>query len=403
MSPANQEPAAQPMSMWMRALLPLMLLAILLGIFLKFGPLGVFSSAIVPLENAFIQKIWLTTDHFSVEVFNDGQEPITIAQVLVNDAYWQFSMSPSATLQPLEHGTIEIDYPWLAGDPQVIKLMSRNGIVFEKEIEAAVETPTFNWHFAKAFILLGIYVGVIPVLLGLLWLPFLRMLRQKWYSFLLALTVGLLIFLGFDAVAESFELLEQLPEAYNGIGIFVIGFSLAILALSAVSYRLDHHKNGGEEQTKALAFGYLIALGIGLHNMGEGLAIGSAYSLGEVALGGLLVIGFMVHNVTEGVAIVAPLTRLSQAVKNFKLHLVLMGLLAGAPTILGTLIGGFTHSAAFSILFLSIGAGAIFDVSFDIMNHMAKGRWISIFTMTNVVGFVVGLLIMYATGFLVLG
>jgi zinc transporter ZupT len=152
-----------------------------------------------------------------------------------------------------------------------------------------------------------------------------------------------------------------------------------------------------------LIFGYLIALGIGLHNLGEGLAIGSAYSLGEIALGGLLVIGFMVHNVTEGVAIVAPLTRVSQSVKNFMLHLVLMGLLAGAPTIMGTLIGGFSYSAALSILFLSIGAGAIFDVAYDILHHMAHGKWISLFTLTNVAGFIAGLLIMYITGFLVLG
>ncbi len=393
----------QPMKMWIHAFLPLVLLGILLVVFLKFGPLGVFSSTIVPLENVFIQKVWFSPDHMSVEVFNDGPEAITIAQVLVNDAYWHFSMDPDTELLPLEHGMVEIDYPWLPGDPQVIKLMSRNGVVFEKEIEVAMETPLFSWHFAKAFIILGVYVGVIPVLLGLLWLPFLRMLRQRWYSFLLALTVGLLIFLGFDAVAESFELLEQLPQAYNGIGIFVIGFSLAILALSAVSFRLEHHKQQDEEQRKALVFGYLIALGIGLHNLGEGLAIGSAYSLGEVALGGLLVIGFMVHNITEGVAIVAPLTRVSHAVSNFKIHLVLMGLLAGAPTIMGTLIGGFSYSAAFSILFLSIGAGAIFDVSFDILHHMSKGKWISIFTMTNVAGFVVGLLVMYLTGFLVLG
>jgi zinc transporter ZupT len=393
----------QPVKMWTRALLPLVLLGILLVVFLKFGPLGVFSSTIIPLENAFIQKVWFSPDHMSIEVFNDGPEPIIVAQVLVNEAYWQFSMQPFTTLQPLEHGMVEVDYPWLAGDPQVIKLVSRNGVVFEKEIEAAVETPIFSWHFAKAFVLLGIYVGVIPVLLGLLWLPFLRMLRQRWYSFLLALTVGLLIFLGFDAMAESFELLEQLPEAYNGIGIFVIGFTLAILVLAAVSYRLEHHKQEDEEQRKALVFGYLIALGIGLHNLGEGLAIGSAYALGEVALGSLLVIGFMVHNVTEGVAIVAPLTRISHTVKNFIMHLVMMGLLAGAPTIAGTLIGGFSYSAALSILFLSIGAGAIFDVAYDIMHHMAKGKWISLFTMTNVLGFIAGLLIMYVTGFLVLG
>ncbi|MEK6869053.1 MAG: metal transporter, partial [Nanoarchaeota archaeon] len=235
------------------------------------------------------------------------------------------------------------------------------------------------------------------------WLPFLRMLKARWYSFLLALTVGLLIFLGFDALSESFDLIGTLPQAYNGIGILLIGFALAVLTLSAVSYKSEHHRQNKGEHFQALTFGYLISLGIGLHNLGEGLAIGSAYAVGEVALGGLLVIGFMIHNVTEGVAIVAPLTRTLKQVNNFYLHLVAMGLLAGAPTIIGAVLGGFSYSAALGVFFLAIGAGAIFDVSYDIMHYMAGGRWLSLFTVTNVLGFLSGLLIMYGTGFLVLG
>ena len=389
--------------LWISALLPIFLLIILLFVFLKFGPLGVFKSSVVPIENIFIQRVVFSPDHISLEVFNDGPEPVTIAQVLVNDAYWQFEMTPTTTLEPLDRGKVEINYPWLEGDFEKITLVSRNGVTFEKEIEAASITPTFNRFYLKTFVLLGIYVGVIPVLLGLLWLPFLRMLKERCYSFLLALTVGLLIFLGFDALAESFDLLEAIPNAYNGSGIILIGFTLSILTLSAVSYKSEHHRQIKGEHFQALIFGYLIALGIGLHNLGEGLAIGSAYAVGEVALGSLLVIGFMIHNVTEGVAIVAPLTRFVRQVGNFYFHLVIMGLLAGSPTIIGAVIGGFAYSPALAVLFLSIGAGAIFDVSYDIMRYMAKGRWISLFTITNVLGFLAGLLIMYATGFLVLG
>ena len=173
--------------------------------------------------------------------------------------------------------------------------------------------------------------------------------------------------------------------------------------MSAVSYKTQHQRKLKGEQYQALVWGYLIALGIGLHNLGEGLAIGSAYAIGEIALGSTLVIGFMIHNVTEGVAIIAPLTRTYQQIKRFLFHLIMMGLLAGAPTILGTLIGGFAYSATIAVLFLSIGAGAIFDVSFDILQHMAKGKWLEIFTVTNVLGFLAGLLIMYVTGFLVVG
>ena len=401
-SEIKQEPQNK-LKLWISALLPVFLLIVLLLVFLKFGPLGVFKASVPPIEKAFIQRVVFSPEHIILDVFNDGPEPVTIAQVLVNGAYWKFKMVPSQTLNPLEKGKINIFYPWLDGDFESIMLISRNGVTFEKEVEVATLTPKFNFFYFKTFVLLGIYVGVIPVLLGLLWFPFLKMLRGKWYMFLLSLTIGLLIFLGFDALSESFELIGSLPQAFNGIGILLIGFLLAVLTLSAVSYKTQHHSKDKGEHYQALMWGYLIALGIGLHNLGEGLAIGSAYAVGEIALGSLLVIGFMVHNVTEGVAIVAPLTKTFKQIKNFFFHLIIMGLLAGMPTIIGALIGGFSYSAALGVFFLAIGAGAIFDVAFDIMNQMAKGQWLSMFTVTNVLGFIAGLLIMYATGFLVLG
>src|SRR3989344_4716761 len=315
------------LKLWVSALSPLFLLLILLFVFIKVGPLGVFKSAVPPIENAFIQRVVFSPEHITLDVFNDGPEPVTIAQVLVNDAYWQFKISPSNTLNPLEKGKIEINYPWLEGDFEKITLISRNGIPFEKEVEVATLTPKFNFFYFKIFVLLGIYVGAIPVLIGLLWFPFLKMLKLKWYSFLLSLTIGLLVFLGFDALAESIELIESLPQAFNGIGILVIGFLLAVLTLSAVSYKTQHHAKEKGENYQALMWGYLIALGIGLHNLGEGLAIGSAYAVGEIALGSLLVIGFMVHNVTEGVAIVAPLTRAYKQIRLFISHLIAMGLI----------------------------------------------------------------------------
>ena len=388
---------------WITALLPLILLGILLLVFVQFGPLGVLKSNVAPIENIFIQKVIFSPEHITLKIFNDGPEPVTVAQVMVNDAYWQFSMEPSKTLDPLDKAVVDIAYPWLEGDAEFIKLISRNGVVFEKEIEVAQTTPGFSWFYVKIFVLLGLYVGVIPVLLGLLWLPFLRELKERWYMFILALTVGLLVFLGFDAIAESFELIGTLPQAFNGIGILVLGFALAVMVLSAVSYKTEHLAKEKGEHFKALIYGYLIALGIGLHNLGEGLAIGSAYSVGEVSLGSLLVIGFMIHNVTEGVAIIAPVAKVHRLINNFYLNLILMGIIAGAPTIIGALIGGFSYSPALSVFFLAIGAGAIFDVAFDIMHYMAKGNWNSLFTVTNVLGFFAGLLVMYVTGFLVLG
>lgn len=383
-------------------LLPVLLLGGLLFVFLQFGPLGVFKGTVPPIEEVFIQKVIFSPEHITVKVFNDGPESVTVAQVLVNDVYWQFSMEPQNTLRPLERGTIELVYPWNEGDMERITLISRNGATFEREVNVAFLTPTFQLVYLKSFVLLGTYVGVIPVLLGLLWLPLLRRLEGL-YSFVLSLTVGLLVFLGFDALAESFELIENLPQKFNGIGILIIGFFLAVLTLAAVSYKTEFYKARREEHHQALIWGYLIALGIGLHNLGEGLAIGSAYAVGEIALGGSLVIGFMVHNITEGVAIVAPLSRTSVESKKFLWHIIVMGLLAGTPTIIGTLLGGLSFSFALTIFFLAVGAGAIFDVAFDILKHMAKNVWLSLFTVTNVLGFLAGLVIMYATGFLVAG
>ncbi len=403
MEKTEQQGQQSKLRLWISALSPVFLLVVLLLVFLKFGPLGVFKSTVPPIENAFIQRVIFSPEHITLDVFNDGPEPVTIAQVLVNDVYWKFNMEPSQTLEPLEKGKIKLFYPWNEGDFERITLISRNGVTFEKEVNVATLTPRFNFFYFKTFVLLGIYVGVIPVLIGLLWFPFLKMLRLKWYSFLLSLTVGLLIFLGFDALAESFELIESLPQAFNGIGILLIGFLLAVLTLSAVSHKTQHHSKDKGEHYQALMWGYLIALGIGLHNLGEGLAIGSAYAVGEIALGSLLVMGFMVHNVTEGVAIVVPLTKTFKQIRHFLVHLIMMGVLAGAPTIIGALIGGFSYSAVLGVLFLAIGSGAIFDVSFDILEQMAKGNWLSIFTVTNVLGFLAGLLIMYATGFLIVG
>jgi zinc transporter, ZIP family len=389
------------MKFWASALLPVVLLAALLFLFVSFGPLGVFKAAIPPIEEIFIQRVILEPEQFIIEIINDGPEPVTIAQAMVNDIYWQFSIEPKDTLQPLEKATVRIHYPWIEGNTEFITLVSGTGMTFETEIPVAVETPRFNFTFVKTFVLLGIYVGVIPVLLGLLWFPFLKKLQQQWYLFLLSLTIGLLVFLGFDALSEAMRLVQNVPNAYNGFGILVIGFLLAILVLSAVSFKTEHYTISKGQEFKALMWGYLIALGIGLHNLGEGLAIGSAYAIGELALGSTLVIGFMIHNLTEGVAIVAPLTRASADRKNIVTHIIAMGIIAGAPTIIGALLGGFAYSPALSVLFLAIGAGAIFDVAFDILHSMAKGRWLSLFTITNAFGFFAGLCIIYVTGILV--
>ncbi|MBI2044797.1 ZIP family metal transporter [Candidatus Pacearchaeota archaeon] len=385
------------------AVFPIFLLFALFFIFTSYGPIGVFKTDLPQVEKIFIERFELEPGIIYIHIVNDGPEQVTISQITVNEMFWNFEMFEDNIFKPLERGVLKLNYPWVEGDPYRIVIFASDGVTFDGEIEVATSTPKFNWIYFKSFVMLGLYVGVIPILVGLLWFPFLRRLNRRWYYFLLSLTIGLLAFLGFDTLAEAFGLIGEMPQSYNGVGILVLGFFLAILTLSAISHKIKSFGAEKNEHHKSLTWGYFIAIGIGLHNLGEGLAIGSAYSIGEIALGSALVVGFMIHNVTEGIAIVAPLTKNYERIKHLIIHLIAMGGIAGGPTIIGTLIGGFSYSTALSVFFLAIGAGAIFDVAFDILYSMAKEKGQSLFTITNVLGFFAGLLVIYLTGFLVLG
>jgi zinc transporter ZupT len=145
----------------------------------------------------------------------------------------------------------------------------------------------------------------------------------------------------------------------------------------------------------------LIAVGIGLHNFGEGLAIGSAFALGEAALGTLLIVGFTLHNTTEGLAIVAPLARERRPVSMG--DLVKLGLIGGVPTIAGAWLGGFVYSPVWSVLFLALGVGAIAQVIGQILRQMTRDLPApqALATAPVLGGLVTGFAVMYVTGMLV--
>ena len=185
----------------------------------------------------------------------------------------------------------------------------------------AVETPDADLGFYGLMALIGIYVGVIPVAIGMLWLPWVRSVDARWIRFLLAFTVGLLAFLGIDALLEGTELAGAGPEALGGgrssgsgrwAPTWCCPASTAGCAGAARSASRDPTRTRGgpvhvaRREASAWRAAFLVALGIGLHNLGEGLAIGSAYAVGSLALGAALVVGFALHNTTEGLAIVAP-------------------------------------------------------------------------------------------------
>jgi zinc transporter ZupT len=384
---------------WLLLVLPLALLAAMVALFLTMGEILIGPSPIPPdaLLKVEFERLVFRPGEVIATVRNTGPEEVTIAQVAVNEALWQFAVTPDATLGRMQRATVTIPYLWETGDPVEVKLITSNGLVFVHRVDIAAETPRPSLRTLGAFALLGVYVGVIPVYLGFLWFPFLRRVREQWFHFFLSLTAGLLIFLGVDALHEALEAAGRVPGAFKGVGIILIGVSVGLLGLMAVGERTTGRTRTGGAGRDRLALAYLIAAGIGLHNLGEGLAIGAAYALGNVALGTFLIVGFTIHNTTEGFGVVAPVARDRVALG----HLLALGLLAGGPTVLGTWIGGFTYSAVWSILFLALGAGAIFQVVYELLKLMVRDARERAGSVANFVGLIAGLGIMYLTGLLV--
>ncbi len=387
------------MKRWFWGLLPLVLLGFLLVGQVLYGPLGVFRASFPPVEELTIDRAVLPQPHRIVlEVTNGGPSSVTVAQVMVDEAIWQFSMEPAEkTIPRLGRRKITIPYPWVEGEAHEVTLLTSTGLTFSHEIAVATTSPHIDFTYLSTFALLGVYAGLIPVLLGLLFYPFLRDLHRGWLNFFLSMTLGLLAFLAVDTLEEALENAGKVATAYQGVALIVCGVALAILSISYLSQRRPARAD------KATPVGrywtaLLISVGIGLHNLGEGLAIGSAYAIGEIALGAFLVIGFTLHNITEGLGIVAPIAHDRPRVR----RLVLLGSIAGLPTVVGAWIGGLTYNPVWTTFFFAVGAGAIFQVIYEvgrlILDREGGRSWASAY---NVVGFLMGLAIMYATGLLV--
>jgi len=382
------------MPLWVLGLGPLVLLAALVALFLRVGPVGVFRQSFPPVEALTVERIRLPqAGLMEVRVVNGGPEAVTVAQVMVDDANWVHSVDGDRTLQRLDSRTITIPYPWVEGEPLTIALVTSTGLTFTGEIPVATLSPVVDGRYLGTFALLGIYAGVIPVFIGLLWLPFMRAVERRWIDFFLSLTIGLLVFLGVDALVEAIETAALVPGAYQGTGLVLIGLAGTPLAIAA----LGRWRAGRRESQSPLYVAALIALGIGLHNLGEGLAIGTSYATGEIALGTFLVVGFLLHNTTEGLGIVAPLADQRPRLGT----LFLLGALAGVPTVLGAWLGAFTYSPVWTTLFFAIGAGAIVQVVYEIWRLFARRAAGGLTSPLNTAGRLAGMAIMYATGLLV--
>ena len=381
---------------WLLGVVPLALIAVAVGVFAVLGGPGLGERRGPPAEELAVERTVLTPGVIALTVRNDGPDPVTIAQVTVNDAFAQFD-GAREPIGRLASATVRVRQPWVEGEAYEVALVTGTGGTVAHEIPAAVATPANDLSFFGLMALLGVYVGVIPVALGMLWLPWIRRIPPGWLRALMALTVGLLAFLAIDATLEGFELAGQGSQAFGGAALVLVGGVVSYLLLTAVSEWLGSRRREARESgASGGTLAVLVAVGIGLHNLGEGVAIGSAYSVGALALGAFLVVGFALHNTTEGLAIVAPVAHLQPSLR----RLAVLGLIAGAPAVLGAWIGAAAFNASLAAFLFGFGAGAIVQVIVALAPSLRndEGR---VLHPAAVAGLLAGMAIMFTTGLLV--
>ena len=391
-SAATQQGRRLNWRLW--AVVPVLLLALAVGAVVTAGSSLVdLVGSNPPAADRFdIRRVEFSPGEIRILVRNPQRDDLTIANVNVDDAIVPYSVDGSTTLGRLRSATIVVPFAWVENDPITVGVTSSTGIQTVKEIPAAVETPEPSVKGFLGYTLIGLLVGVLPIALGLLWLPALRQAGPVWLAAFMAFTAGLLTFLGVEALTESFELQAALPSSLGGAGLVLLGVALSFLGMTALSGRL-----AGGSAASGMTLALLIAIGIGLHNLGEGLAIGASFAIGELQLGAFLIVGFMIHNVTEGLGIATPVAKTRVSV----LALAALVVVAGAPAILGAWIGGYLTSDVLGTLFFAIAAGAALQVVVEVGRYVARTAPGGLRSGHAIAGFIAGIAAMYVTGVLV--
>jgi zinc transporter, ZIP family len=399
MEARTDAPALSRLPTWSLIGAPLALITAAIALFAALGGPGLDDRRGPPVEELAVERTVLRSGEIQLTVRNTGPDDVQVAQVAVNDAYVAFTAEPDGEVGRLGDQKLTLDYPWVEGGAYTISMLTSTGATIEHTIDVAVETPEAGSGFYGLMTLLGIYVGIIPVALGMFFMPALRRVSEDWVRMFMAVTIGLLGFLVVDGGLEGIEIGQESSGAFGGVELVFLGAALAYLALTAIDRRLK----AGIERKRAAGAGafrlsLMVAIGIGLHNLGEGLAIGSAYAVGSLALGAFLVIGFAIHNTTEGLAIIAPLARAEEPPGLARLSA--LGLIAGGPAILGAVVGGATYNQELATFLIGVGVGAIVQVIGQLLPSIRDRQGQALHPL-SIAGLLIGAGILYLTSLMV--
>jgi ZIP family zinc transporter len=393
---AHSESSARRIGWRLWALGPVLVLAAVVGLYVSSGSslVDLIGRNPPPADMFDVRRIELHPGQIRIHVTNSQTDAITIASVTIDNAIVPFTLDGPREVKRLRSSTIVVSYDWVRDEPLTVGVTSSTGIETTKEVAAAVETPRASARGFLGYGLIGFLVGILPVALGLLWLPSLRRASAQWLAAFMALTAGLLTFLGVEALAEAFDRQATLPSGLGGAGLVLLGVAVSYLGMTFLSGSL----RGRGAETGGMTLALLVATGIGVHNLGEGLAIGGSFAVSELQLGSFLIVGFMIHNVTEGLAIAAPVAEGKGRPRLSRLGL--LALIAGAPAIPGAWIGGYVSSDVLGVLFFAAAAGAALQVVVEVGRFVARRAPGGLGSGYAVGGFLAGILVMYATGLL---
>ena len=251
---------------------------------------------------------------------------------------------------------------------------------------------------------IGFVAGILPVLVGMLWFPYVRRLDAKWVHAVLAFSAGILAFIAYEMADEAIGHATSVSTATVGPVHDVVGLSgpiitltVAALAALATVAAMELGSRWQKARTASargngLLIAYLVAIGLGLHSVGEGLAIGAAFAGGDAGLVILFTVGFIIHNVTEGPAIIAAVAR-DRKTPPIR-HFAAFGILAGGGVIVGGWIGTFATSSFLAALVFAVAFGAIAQVIWEMVGLVRYDAG-DLFGRRIVVAFLVGATVIF--------